>query len=145
MSTLVTEVIATIDGQTFDVVLHRDQAPKTVEYFLDVLPLTARVIHVRWSGEAVWIPLGESSGIDLPPENCKQHVVPGELALYPGGISEAEYILAYGPAAFSSKAGPLAANHFLTVVDPEGRLREIGVSTLWEGAKPIAFSRKVTP
>ncbi|MFT5739732.1 MAG: hypothetical protein ACI822_001053, partial [Gammaproteobacteria bacterium] len=38
-----------------------------------------------------------------------------------------------------SKAGTLAGNHFATITSDLDKLREIGVSTLWEGAKPIIF------
>ena len=34
-------------------------APKTVNAFLNLLPYEQRVIHVRWSGEAIWVPLAD--------------------------------------------------------------------------------------
>ena len=34
-------------------------APKTCAKFRSLLPYQERIIHVRWSGEACWIPLGE--------------------------------------------------------------------------------------
>ena len=42
------------------------QAPKTVEAFLKLLPYTQKLIHVRWSGEGVWVPLGDwKLGVDF--------------------------------------------------------------------------------
>jgi hypothetical protein len=32
------------------------EAPQTIEVIRAMLPLRARVIHCRWSGESVWIP-----------------------------------------------------------------------------------------
>ena len=42
------------------------QAPQTVAAFLKLLPYRQKFIHVRWSGEGVWVPLGEwSLGVGL--------------------------------------------------------------------------------
>ena len=43
-------------------------APRTCAIFKRLLPYTERVIHVRWSGEAVWIPLGNTD-MGVPAEN----------------------------------------------------------------------------
>jgi hypothetical protein len=40
----------------------RDAAPLTCAKFESMLPYRERLIHVRWSGEACWIPLG---GLEL--------------------------------------------------------------------------------
>ena len=68
---------------------------------------------------------------------------PGQLALYPGGISECEIFFPYGACTTSSKVGQLAANHFATVLPDEGwedRLREVGRRCLWEGAQEIEIT-----
>jgi hypothetical protein len=36
-----------------------DTAPRTVAAFSALLPYRQKIIHVRWSGEACWIPLGD--------------------------------------------------------------------------------------
>jgi hypothetical protein len=64
---------------------------------------------------------------------------PGQLLLYPGGLSETEILLAYGSVRFASKVGQLAGNHFLTIVAGTEQLRDLGRLTLWQGAQPIAF------
>ena len=67
---------------------------------------------------------------------------PGQLAIYPGGISECEIFFPYGGCTTASKVGQLAANHFATVEPDEGwadRLREMGRRCLWEGAQDISI------
>ena len=132
------EMIVEIEGTSFPARLERQAAPRTVEAFLRVLPYRERIIHVRWSGEACWIPLGDTD-FGLGYENATSHPAPGQIILYPGGVSETEILMAYGPTAFASKAGPLAGNHFLTITDHLDRLAELGRDTLWSGAKSILF------
>ena len=113
-------------------------APTTCAAFRSRLPFENKLIHVRWSGESCWIPLGDFEfGIGF--ENATSYPAPGEILLYPGGFSETEILFPYGACCFASKMGQLAGNHFLTVVEGNERLREVGVQTLWEGAKSIRF------
>ena len=44
---------------TFGARLETEAAPKTCAAFLKHLPFKSQVVHVRWSGEGVWIPLGD--------------------------------------------------------------------------------------
>lgn len=118
-----------------------DAAPATVAAFRRLLPLETRIIHVRWSGEACWVPFGELD-VGVGPENATSYPAPGELLLYPGGVSETELLLAYGPTSFASKAGALAGNHFATVVEGADQLRELGRRTLWEGAQAIRVAER---
>ena len=115
-----------------------EEAPATVAAFRAMLPLRTRIIHARWSGEAAWIPWGDLD-VGVGPENATRFPSPGELLFYPGGVSETELLFPYGHAAFGSKAGPLAGNHFATIVEGGERLRELGRLVLWEGAQEIAF------
>ena len=64
---------------------------------------------------------------------------PGQILLHPGGVSETEILLAYGAVRFASKAGQLAGNHFLTIVEGLDQLRPLGEMALWQGAQTIAF------
>jgi Protein of unknown function (DUF3830) len=116
-----------------------EKAPKTVEWFTSQLPFASEVIHARWSGEAVWIPLGDLA-TDLALENNTAFPSIGEILFYPGGISETEILLTYGSAAFASKAGTLSGNHFLTIVSGAERLAEFGKRILWGGALDILFT-----
>jgi hypothetical protein len=123
---------------TFDARLEAEDAPKTCAAFVKRLPYESKVVHVRWSGEGVWVPLGdEDFGVGY--ENHTSHPAPGHIILYPGGISETEILLAYGGVDFSSKMGQLAGNHFITLTSGLGNLKTLGNLTLWEGAQPIRF------
>jgi hypothetical protein len=123
-------------GFTFTAQLEAVAAPDTVEAFRRLLPLESRIIHARWSGEACWIPFGELD-VEIGPENATSYPAPGELLLYPGGVSETELLFPYGSTSFASRAGALAGNHFATVVEGRERLRELGRLALWEGAQSI--------
>ena len=57
-------------------VLLEDKAPKTCAVFKKMLPLKNKLIHVRWSGEGVWIPYGDERP-DLGYENNTSHPAPG--------------------------------------------------------------------
>ena len=116
-----------------------DAAPRTCARFESMLPYRDRLIHVRWSGEACWIPLG-GLDLDLGYENATSYPAPGQLLIHPGGISETEILLAYGSVRFASKVGQLAGNHFLTIVEGTEQLPELGRLTLWQGAQPIEFT-----
>ena len=116
-------------------------APKTCAKFLNLLPFKSQIIHVRWSGEGCWIPLGDLD-LGLGYENHTSHPAPGDIIVYPGGISETEILLAYGGVAFASKVGPLAGNHFLTVTKGRENLAALGKLTLWKGAQDIVFERR---
>ncbi len=113
-------------------------APQTCAKFQTLLPYRQKIIHVRWSGEACWIPLG-ALDLGLPQENHTSYPAPGEILLYPGGISETEFLIPYGAVRFASKVGQLAGNHFLTVTEGKDQLRALGERVLWHGAQDIAF------
>jgi Protein of unknown function (DUF3830) len=122
----------------FRALMEEERAPRTCAVFRNVLPFKQKVIHVRWSGESTWIPLGDLEvGVGL--ENHTSHPAPGEILLYPGGVSETEILLPYGGCMFSSIVGQLAGNHFLTVLEGRESLRPLGELTLWQGAQEIVF------
>lgn len=113
-------------------------APKTVAAFHKHMPFFSKIIHVRWSGEGVWIPLGDMDfGVGFENNTC--YPSPGQVVLYPGGVSETELLLAYGNVSFASKAGPLSGNHFLSLTDGLDDLYALGRKVLWEGAQDIRF------
>ncbi|HZP78280.1 MAG TPA: DUF3830 family protein [Pseudolabrys sp.] len=120
----------------FEARLETEAAPKTCAAFLKHMPFRSQVVHVRWSGEGVWIPLGDLD-FGVTYENHTSYPAPGQFLLYPGGISETEILLAYGGVRFASKMGQLAGNHFITIVSDLDKLYELGRLVLYEGAKPI--------
>ena len=132
------DLIVTIGGNEFRARFELEKSPNTCKAFKSALPFVNKIIHVRWSGEAVWIPLGDLQfGIDY--EDATSYPAPGQIILFPGGISETEILIAYGPTCFASKAGQLAGNHFLTIEDNLDMLAELGRRSLWSGAKDIEF------
>ena len=116
-----------------------DAAPRTVERFRSLMPYMQKIIHVRWSGEACWIPLGELD-LGLRHENATTYPAPGQILLYPGGLSETEILLAYGSVNFASKLGQLAGNHFITITGGLENLATLGRMVLWQGAQDIRFA-----
>lgn len=124
-------------GHRFIAEAHPD-APHTFAAFAKLLPYRQKLIHVRWSGEAVWVPLGEFQlGVGF--ENPTRYPAPGEVLFYPGGFSETELLIAYGACSFASKMGPLAGNHFLRIVEGQEQLPALGRTVLWQGAQEVLF------
>ena len=120
--------------------LEEEKAPETCEAFEKLLPFRNKIIHVRWSGESAWVPLGNFD-VGVGFENHTSYPAPGQILLYPGGYSETEILFPYGGTRFASIVGQLAGNHFLTVTEGNERLRDLGELVLWEGAKDIVFER----
>jgi hypothetical protein len=121
--------------------LEDEAAPQTIAAFRRLLPLESKIIQARWSGQSAWIPFGELD-VGIGPENATSYPSPGELLLYPGGVSETELLFPYGPTCFASKAGQLAGNHFATIVEGGERLQDLGELVLWQGAQAITFKEE---
>ena len=120
----------------FTAQMEETDAPQTCKAFRGLLPWQTKLLHVRWSGEACWIPMGDSD-LGVGYENHTSYPSRGEVLFYPGGISETEILIPYGATHFVSKVGPLAGNHFLTIVEGREQLQEVGRRALWEGAQDI--------
>ena len=113
-------------------------APATCAAFRKLLPYRQKLIHARWSGEACWIPLG-ALDLELGPESATSTPAPGQVLLYPGGVSETEILIAYGPARFASVHGVLAGNPVLSIENGLDRLAALGREVLWGGAREVLF------
>ena len=123
---------------TFKARLLKKEAPQTCAAFTARLPFKTRIVHVRWSGEAVWSPLGDYD-FGVGPENHTSYPSRGDVLLYPAQLSESEILIAYGSCRFASKVGQLAGNHFLVIEDGMEQLAPLGRKCLWEGAQGIVF------
>ena len=131
-----TNIKLTSDTFTFLGHFEDQLAPRTCAAFSRHMPFKSKIVHVRWSGEGVWIPLGDLDfGVGF--ENTTCYPAPGQIVMYPGGVSETEILLAYGCVNFASKAGQLAGNHFITLTSGLENLNALGRKTLWEGARDI--------
>jgi hypothetical protein len=123
---------------TFLARLEESTAPQTCAAFTQILPFRNKIIQARWSGEAAWIPLGDFK-LNVGFENHTSHPSRGDILFYPGGYSETEILFPYGSTCFASKMGQLAGNHFLTIVEGQAQLPELGRLVLWHGAQDIVF------
>ena len=132
------QLIVHVGEFSFNAKFEEEAAPRTVAAFKKAMPFVSQAIHVRWSGEGVWMPLGDLDfGVGY--ENHTSYPAPGQVILYPGGISETEILLAYGGVHFASKMGQLAGNHFMTLTSGLDRLPELGKTVLYKGAQKIRF------
>lgn len=118
--------------------LETERAPKTCAAFLARLPFRGTLVQARWSGEAAWMPLGDFD-FGVVEENQLSEPAPGQLLLYPAGVSETEILFPYGECRFASKFGPLSGNHFITIAGDAGQLKRLGERVLREGAQDIVF------
>ena len=137
---MMSQLIVHAGDFTFQARLEEQLAPRTCAAFRKAMPFESQAIHVRWSGEAVWMPLGDLD-FGVTYENHTSYPAPGQVILYPGGISETEILLAYGGVHFASKMGQLAGNHFITVTSGQENLLALGKMVLWKGAQDILFER----
>ena len=116
-----------------------ERAPKTCAAFEALLPFRNKIIHVRWSGESAWIPLGDlETGLRVrephePPRAGRDPALPGRLQ------RDRDPVPVRRHAASRASSGQLAGNHFLTVTEGREQLRELGRTVLWEGAQDIVF------
>jgi hypothetical protein len=130
------QLVVHVGDFTFQARFEETLAPKTVAAFRKAMPFLSQAIHVRWSGEGVWMPLGDRDfGVSY--ENHTSYPAPGHIILYPGGISETEILLAYSGVHFASKMGQLAGNHFITLTSNLESLPEMGKTVLWKGAQKV--------
>ena len=127
-----------IGSTTFRATFETARAPLTVAAFQTRLPFDGQLVQARWSGEAGWVPLAEYD-LGVGYENATSHPAPGQVLWHPAGLSEAELLVPYGGACFSSRVGQLAGNHFLTIHDDRGELAAIGRRLLYAGAQQISF------
>ena len=83
------DLIITAGPFRFKARLETAKAPRSCAAFRKLLPFKENLLHVRWSGESTWVPLGDLD-VAVGPENATVYPLPGEILLYPGGVSETE-------------------------------------------------------
>ena len=132
------EIQIAVGELRFKARFEREKSPETCAAFEKLLPFRSKIIQARWSGEAAWVPLGDFD-LGVGEETTTTTPAPGEILFYPAGISETEILFPYGQASFASKFGPLAGNHFLTVIDGISDLTKLGELVVWHGAQEIVF------
>jgi hypothetical protein len=126
-------------GLVFRARLETELSPLTAAALRAMLPFEGHVLQARWSGFAAWIPLGVDR-VEVPVESPTHLPRPGQILLYPGGLSEPELLIPYGASVFTSAVGPLVANHVLTVVGDLDLLPELGRRVQWDGASLVSIT-----
>ncbi len=129
----------TVGGNQYSGNLLDEAAPASVEALETFLPHESELMHVRWSGHAVWVNIDEVALPELPRENHTVYPSRGDVLLYPGYRNEQEILLACGPTCFKSPAGELAGNHVATLDASAEELRELEELTLQEGVQDVAI------
>jgi hypothetical protein len=128
-------IVVSIGDARFGGRIEHDATPVAASLIERLLPLERRVIHARWSGEAIWVPLGGIASVK--PERATAYPRPGQVLLYAGEKSEPELLIPYGACAFACTAGALAGSPVITLDASETELRPLGERVLWNGALPF--------
>lgn len=131
-----------VDGDVYTAELFEEKAPASIEVMREFLPLESQLMHVRWSGHAVWVNIDEIDLPDVPRENHTVYPSRGDILFYPGYRNEQEILFACGPTCFKSPAGELAGNHVATVDATPEELRELEQATLENGAYNVTIREK---
>jgi len=127
-----------VDGRSLTGELLEDEAPASIAAMEEFLPHESELMHVRWSGHAVWINIDEIDlPSDVPRENHTVYPSRGDVLFYPGYRNEQEILIACGPTCFKSPAGELAGNHVAKLNVSDERLREIEERTLRDGVQDV--------
>ena len=82
-----THVDITAGPYKFVARLEEKLAPKTCAKFKTLLPYNERIIHVRWSGEGCWIPLGDLD-LGLTYENHTSYPAPASSSSIRAGSAK---------------------------------------------------------
>jgi hypothetical protein len=115
-------------------------SPITCRKFCAILPLRAKLLQARWSGEAAWIPLADLD-LGIGNESVTDTPEVGEILFHPANHSECEILIPYGRSIFRCKDGAIVGNRFLTIVEGKQQLAKVGELVLWHGNQDITFSR----
>lgn len=126
-------------GETLSGDLLVDDAPESVATLRSFLPHESDLMHVRWSGYAVWVNIDEVELGEVPRENHTVYPSRGDVLLYPGYRNEQEILVACGPTCFKSPAGELAGNHVATLDASREELAALEERTLAEGVQPVTI------
>ncbi len=60
------DLVISLGSHRFAARFETAAAPATCAAFRRLLPFVSQVIHVRWSGEAIWAPLGDLPSASAP-------------------------------------------------------------------------------
>lgn len=133
------QIEVNVEGTIYKGELLEDCAPISIETMRDFLPLESELMHVRWSGHAVWANIDEIQLPEIPRENHTVYPSRGDILFYPGYRNEQEILIACGPTCFKSPAGELAGNHVGTLNATPKELTELEKATLENGKHDVSL------
>lgn len=133
-------------GGKFTAELLESSAPRTCKAFWDTLPITVRIEHAVYSGEAFFAVTPQLK-IDYVENPKRLGFVPGDVAFNPLVLygNTPEIVLVYGPFLPSDSTGPLSLNYFAKITKGNlDQLRAAGSRNRQEGFENITLSRVTT-
>lgn len=120
--------------------LLEDAAPESIAAMEEFFPHESKLMHVRWSGHAVWVNIDEVNlPEEIPHENHTVYPSRGDVLFYPGYRNEQEILISCGPTCFKSPAGELAGNHVATLDASPEELRALEDCTLEDGSQDVTI------
>lgn len=134
------DVELSLGAATFTARFCDDLSPQVCAEMCRRLPLVGRALHSRWSGEAVWLPLGFVFPA-MHSQHATSYPAPGDVLIAGPGASEAELLIAYGPCRFASRAGQLAGAPFLSIRENLDLLVQVGREMLENGSVDLIIRR----
>jgi len=133
------ELELTLNGVTARVTLLETAAPRTTKVLWDAMPITDRVVQVKWSGDA-WRTEGDHDIGVSEVENEGHVLAAGDLIYYP---RMKKIGLAYGRAEWRHP-DPSFALHVSVIGKVTAQLEALVAASqrVWlEGARPLRLSR----
>src|SRR5688500_6704380 len=86
----VSQLLVTVGGSTHCTARRAsERATRICAPFAAVLPFSTRRVQARCSGESAWFPPGDFR-FDVGVEHATSTPAPGQILLYPKGVSETE-------------------------------------------------------
>lgn len=127
--------LRTKDKTLLEFVLYQEEAPITVQAFLDSLPFTRNWIHASVSGQEIWI--DDAPCLAVPQENASVFVLPGEVVIGPAEPKRNRVAGCMG-IYYGEGKGLDAGNIIAKVVDRDlEKLRKLGKDIWHNGAQRL--------
>ena len=127
--------LRTKDKTLLEFVLYQEEAPITVQAFLDSLPFTRNWIHASVSGQEIWI--DDAPRLAVPQENASVFVLPGEVVIGPAEPKRNRVAGCMG-IYYGEGKGLDAGNIIAKVVDRDfDKLRKLGKDIWYNGAQRL--------
>lgn len=124
-----------IDDEVFLAAMLEEQAPRTCEAVLNLLPLEGKVFHATWSGDMLFFKCRETP-VETGPENQTVYPSRGDVGL---NFNLKEFQIVYGQAQLRARFGPAPDNLFARITENLKGLEEMGKRIHREGAKKITI------